>query len=365
MNRTRTRYSFAVAGLLIFGCRAAAPEAEPEATAAPQPARVRAPEPAASVDAALDTITAARIRGHIEFLAADEMRGRPTPSPELDAAADYIAHTFEAVGVSPKGTTGYETRVRCGGIGGVAANVIGVLPGKTESYVMVGAHYDHVGESATGDDRIFNGANDNASGVAGVLAIAEALARAPGPRRRGIVFVTFCGEEVGLRGSSAYARDPALPLEQTIAMFNLEMLGHPDPEDPKRAWVSGYRYSTLPQWLDRGGAPESVTFVPGSMIGTAESDVFDRSDNYPLALHGVIAHTIAAGPLDEHYHAVTDDLSNIDAEAMVPIVRSVARAVDEVARKEAVPTWLAAAPSDIPRREPLPPGSSTPPSAGD
>ncbi|MEM6293726.1 MAG: M28 family peptidase [Myxococcota bacterium] len=359
MKPRGARWAPLLAGLLSFGCRSTTPEAQPEAATAPPPAR--APEAAASLDDALSSITAARLRGHIEVLADDDMRGRPTPSPELDAAAAYIAQTFEEVGASPLGASGYETRVRCGGVGGMAANVLALLPGSTNDYVMVSAHYDHVGESSSGDDRIFNGANDNASGVAGVLAIAEALARAPGSRRRGIVFAAFCGEEVGLQGSSAYVRAPAVPIERTIAMFNLEMLGHPDPADAKRAWVSGHRYSNLPQWLDRGGAPEGVTFVPGAEIGRTESDVFDRSDNYPLALQGVVAHTIAAGPLDEHYHAVTDDLSNIDADAMVPIVRALARAVDELAREDGLPRWLAAAPRDLPRRGPLPPGSSTPP----
>ncbi len=307
---------------------------------------------AQSLETALEGITASGLREHVTRLASDAMRGRATPSAELDEAAQYLATTFANSGIAagPSGTR--KLPVACGPGGETAYNVLGMLPGTTDEIVMVTAHYDHIGEAPEGDDRIFNGANDNASGVAAVLAIAHALARAPAQPRRTIAFVAFCGEEHRFRGSTAFAGAPPFELGQVVAMFNLEMLGHPDPVDAGRAWVTGHAYSSLHDWLDRGGVHDGVSFVSGKTIGPVEGDAFERSDNLPFASRGVVAHTIAAGPLDEHYHAVSDETSRVDFEAMVPIVRSVARAVDELARSQERPAWSGEAPGRFTRPAP-------------
>lgn len=309
-------------------------------------------EAAANLDAALEHIDASDLRAHIAQLASDTMRGRPTPSPELDDAATYIATALAGHGVAPGPGEQRRLDAACGPSGETASNVIGMLAGTTDEVVLVTAHYDHVGEADYGDDRIYNGANDNASGVAALLEIADALARAPQPRARSIAFVAFCGEEQGLRGSKAFTEAPPFPLSSVVAVLNLEMLGHPDPSDARRAWVTGHDYSDLSRWLQRAGQPEGVTFVDGREVGPVEGSAFDRSDNYPFAQHGVVAHTIAAGPLDEHYHAVSDDLEHIDVPAMVPLVRALARATDDLARAETRPSWSADAPASLTRRAP-------------
>lgn len=114
----------------------------------------------------------------------------------------------------------------------VSSNVVGVLEGSDpvlkNEYVIVGAHYDHVGMKKShepGEDYIFNGADDNASGTASVLSIAAACGKLPVHPKRSIVFVTFAGEEKGLFGSSSYVDHPPLPLSQTVAMLNLDMVG--------------------------------------------------------------------------------------------------------------------------------------------
>ncbi len=303
-----------------------------------------------SLDAALQSITADGLRTHVTWLASDAMRGRATPSAELDEAAQYLAVTMADAGLSPGPSGLRRLAVGCGPGGESAFNVLGILPGTTDEVVMVTAHYDHIGETTDGDDRVFNGANDNASGVAAMLSLAHALARVPTPPLRTIAFVAFCGEEHHFRGSEAFAAAPAFALDRVAAVFNLEMLGHPDPLEARRAWVTGHAYSSLHQWLDRGGSQEGVTFVPGKSIGPVEGDAFERSDNLPFALRGVVAHTIAAGPLDEHYHAVSDEASRVDFEAMVPLVRSIARAVDALARSPERPAWSAQAPRRFTRQ---------------
>lgn len=324
----------------ILGCRTTPGGVAAEASEA----TTQAAERAQSLDAALQSITADALRKHVSTLASDSMRGRATPSPELDEAAEYVAMTLADSGIGAGPTDNRKLPVGCGPLGENAFNVLGMLPGTTDEVVMVTAHYDHVGETPEGDDRIFNGANDNASGVAAMLTLAHALARAPTQPRRTIAFVAFCGEEHRFRGSTAFAAAPPFPLDTVVAMFNLEMLGHPDPADARRAWVTGHAYSSLHDWLDRGGTEDGVTFVSGKTIGPVEGDAFERSDNLPFASSGIVAHTIAAGPLDEHYHAVSDETSRVDFDAMVPIVRSIARAVDALARSEERPAWSDQAP---------------------
>lgn len=335
----------ATLSLGIAACRTTPDGARVEASGA----STQAVQRAQSLDAALQSITAAGLRKHVTRLASDSMRGRATPSAQLDEAAQYVAVTLAEGGIASGPSGNRKLTVACGPGGENAFNVLGMLPGTTNEVVMLTAHYDHVGEAPGGDDRIFNGANDNASGVAAMLTLAHALARAPTQSRRTIAFVAFCGEEHGFRGSTAFAGAPPFGLDTVVAMFNLEMLGHPDPADPRRAWVTGHAYSSLHDWLDRGGAKDGVTFVPGTSIGPLEGDAFERSDNLPFAARGVIAHTIAAGPLDEHYHAVSDETSRVDFEAMVPIVRSIARAVDSLARSEERPAWSDQAPGRFTR----------------
>lgn len=313
------------------------------------PAATLAAAPEGDLEGALRRITAADLRKHVEFLSSDAMRGRPTPSPELDEAARHISDTLARAGVDPGPSGARRLEVPCGPSGETAANVVGVLPGSRAGTVLVTAHYDHVGEASAGDDRVFNGANDNASGVAAMLEIADALAHAPSTARRSIAFVAFCGEEHGFRGSRSFVEDPPFPLESVVSVLNLEMLGHPDPGDARRAWVTGYAYSSLPTWLDRAAAAEDVSFVPGAAIGPVEGNAFDRSDNYPFALRGVVAHTIAVGPLDETYHAVTDEADRIDTDAMVPLVRALGRAALELATDETHPRWTEQAPPYVTR----------------
>lgn len=343
----RMRVASLGAALLLIACRPS-PDGRHNSDEVPTPTSPATPD--ADVESALGRIRADDLRRHIETLASDAMKGRPTPSPELDEAATYLATSMAKVGVAPSSDGRRRVAVDCGAMGEPAFNVLGVVRGRTPEFVLVTAHYDHVGQAHSGDDRVFNGANDNASGVGAMLEIADVLAHVPEQPRRSVAFVGFCGEERGLRGSTAFVADPPLPLASIVAVLNLEMLGHPDPLDPRRAWVTGHAYSNLSAWLDRGGTSEGVTFVDGSAIGTVEGDAFDRSDNYPFASAGIVAHTIAAGPLDEHYHAVSDEASRIDVDAMVPIVRALARATIDLANSEARPGWTGTAPADLTRR---------------
>jgi peptidase M28-like protein/PDZ domain-containing protein len=180
------------------------------------------------------------IRSDISYLASDQLEGRRTGTPGNDSAAAYIARRFAALGLRPL-EEGYLQHfvARPLPMHGLAAeslpteNVIAMLPGRDSSlrgeYVVIGAHFDHLGRSTEGaldpdqKNAIRRGADDNASGTAAVLELARLFAASP--TRRSLVFVTFTGEELGLLGSEYYVEHSPLPLDSAVAMVNFDMVG--------------------------------------------------------------------------------------------------------------------------------------------
>ncbi|MFQ5655505.1 MAG: M20/M25/M40 family metallo-hydrolase, partial [Planctomycetota bacterium] len=183
-------------------------------------------------------VSAEEMLGHVHFLAHDRLRGRDAGSREEELAATYIAAELRKLGLEPAGDDGgWEQAfglirvVRAEGGPRVekltSRNVLAWLPGSDESlageYIVFGAHFDHLG--ADGEGQIYNGADDNASGVAGMLAVARACARGAIRPRRSILFVAFGAEERGLGGSRHLVSHPPRPLERLAAMINLDMIG--------------------------------------------------------------------------------------------------------------------------------------------
>ena len=231
----------------------------------------------------------------------------------------------------------------------IVENIVGVLPGRdpelTDEYVLVTAHYDHIGTSNGSEgDNIFNGADDNASGTTGVIHLAEAFAGLPRAPRRTLVFVAFVGEEKGLLGSRAWAADPPLPLAQTAAHVNLEMIGRPEDIGPNRAWITGFQYSDLGSTLARAAKLEGVEMYRHEQMGDR---LFGASDNYSFAEKGVVAHSISAGSLHSDYHQPGDEVSKIDFENMTRVLRATFLGVWVVAEQDERPSWNDQAPSRI------------------
>ena len=175
-------------------------------------------------DAAPD---AERYRGVVEALAADEMEGRNNRSDGSTLAQDFLADQLGQFTDPLDGDSleGYGHTFTLG------TNLIGVIPGgdRAEEYVVLGAHYDHLGRGSCGtdtpDDLVCNGAGDNASGVATVLEIGRSLAADPEPPPRTVVLALWDAEEDGLAGSAAYVDDPPVPLEDTAVYLNWDIQG--------------------------------------------------------------------------------------------------------------------------------------------
>ncbi|MBC7792638.1 MAG: M20/M25/M40 family metallo-hydrolase [Clostridia bacterium] len=326
------------------------------------------------------------LRAHVEFLASDSMAGRLCPSRSCELTADYVLAQFLGAGLTtqvqttealleirrgdvflrPLGLTvdpkwlAYEIPAKVNAEGSLVTptkisipksseldavynatgpiavtvvpaglrNVIGVVRGRDpvlrDTYVLVTAHYDHIGEKtdATGDS-VNNGANDNASGISALIEIARAIAAAPVKPRRSIAFIAFFGEESGLVGSRYYAKNPVFPIAKTYAQVNFEQLGRTDDtEGPrvKAATVTGWDRSSMGAILARAAKPSGVRIYKHEKFSDA---FFERSDNEALAKLGVPAHTVSVAYGFPDYHDLGDEAGKLDYANM----RSVARAL--------------------------------------
>ncbi len=228
-------------------------------------------------------------------------------------------------------------------------NVIGILRGSApalrDTYVVVSAHYDHLGVMGTGEgDHIFNGANDDASGTASMIEIANALAPLPSRPKRTIVFLAVFGEELGLLGSRYYARHPVFPLARTVADINLEQMGRTDDTSGTHVGmvnVTGFDYTTLTSELQKAGAETGIQVVKDEK----NSDPFyAASDNQAFADAGVPSHTLSVSYIFPDYHKAGDEWFKIDYENMAKVDRAVALAVFRIADSAEAPQWNTANP---------------------
>lgn len=299
---------------------------------------------------ALEEIRADSLRGHLSFIASDLLEGRDTPSRGLDVAAEYIAAQFRRAGLEPLGDDGYFQRVSVSPRNAPQTviktqNVAGLLRGSDptlkETYVILSAHYDHVGvrEQAKGEDKIFNGANDDGSGTVALIEVASALAKMKTRPRRSVLFIAFAGEEKGMLGSRYYGAHPLAPLEKTVAQVNMEHLGRTDDvEGPQvgTATLTGFDYSTVGETFKAAGEALGVKVYKHP----TKSDLFfRRSDNQSLADLGVPAHTLGVAFEFPDYHGAGDHWDKIDYANLEKIARLVAFGLLALANDAEAPKW--------------------------
>ncbi|MBI2924071.1 MAG: M20/M25/M40 family metallo-hydrolase [Planctomycetes bacterium] len=275
------------------------------------------------------TIRLADCEEGLRYLASDELQGRDTGSKGHAAAAKWVAEQFEKSSLEPVGDDQtYFQNWKWGKRG--TMNVVGFLPGKTDEVVVVGAHLDHVGMGApnpfsgrmhnrkAGDDQIFNGADDNASGSTAVVEMARALAALGTKPRRGILFILFSGEEKGLLGAAHYVKNPIFPLEKTAAMFNLDMVGR---NKDGECMVLGADCSPeLKDALDRANAQA------GLKLAVKTTGIFAASDQWVFYQKKVPVLFFTTGGHPE-YHTELDhaDLINFGkVEAIAELVSLIA-----------------------------------------
>ena len=223
-------------------------------------------------------------------------------------------------------------------------NVIGLMRGSdpvlSETYVLVTAHYDHLGARPDQPgDFIFNGANDDGSGTVSVIELASALTRLKTKPRRSVVFMTVFGEELGLLGSQYYGRNPIFPLAKTVADINLEQVGRTDSTEGSqvnRASLTGFDFSDIGPIFKRAGELTGIEVYKHEKNSDA---FFARSDNQALADVGVPAHTLCVAFVYPDYHQVGDHWDKIDYPNLARTDRMVALALWMIATSEEAPKW--------------------------
>ena len=161
------------------------------------------------------------LMAHVEYLASDELQGRSARGPGGRAAAEYVAARFSDFGMESFGETYFLPLAD----EQLSPNVVAFVRGRGPGFYLVSAHYDHLGVGGDGEDQVFNGADDNASGTAAVIELARAFSASAHDLRASVVFAAFSAEELGLRGSRHFVAHPPFPLDELRGVINLDMIG--------------------------------------------------------------------------------------------------------------------------------------------
>ncbi len=290
-----------------------------------------------------------RAQEWINFLASDELKGRKTGTPEMKQVHAWLEQRFKAIGLKPLPETDsyrQEFSFDRKGTSIDAVNYLGFIDCQCDNdkYIMIGAHYDHVGQNPELEgDITFNGADDDASGVVASLVIAELLAKQESLPFN-IIIAAWDAEEMGLLGSKHFSENPLVPLEQVETGIMFELVGTPVEEHPQSAWMTGNQYSNLLELLqdDFAKAGWSLDADPFAQMG-----LFMRSDNAPFALMdlnqqkaeqvfkhgqqvditGIPMHAISVWRGQDHYHQVHDEADIIDVPNLVALSEVIAAAV--------------------------------------
>jgi len=311
------------------------------------------------------------VHADLNFLADDELRGRGSATRDEHIAALFVAAQFQSIGLKPGGENGTflqkaalpdplpaTVQQRLSRFQDVPRketwNAIGILRGSAQpnEVVLLTAHLDHLGmgpANASGDT-IYNGADDDASGTTAVLVLAHILATGVRPKRT-IVFACFGSEELGGFGNRAFLAHPPVPLNSIVANLEFEMIGRPDPAVPAGTlWLTGFDHSNLGPELARHGAHLVNDPHPTQHF-------FQRSDNYALALQGIVAQSVSSFGLHKDYHQPSDELSKIDFAHMTNAIASMVNPIRWLANSTWKPKWNPGGKPDPNAPRPGPPSS--------
>lgn len=284
----------------------------------------------AAVAAAVASVTKDELKSHVDVLADDTFEGREAGSRGGRAAGNYVLKAFEGLGLKPAGEGGTCFQE----FGNGTRNILGLLEGGdlAEQVVVVGAHYDHVGYGKANNSfgpygYIHNGADDNASGVAGLLEIADALKKLPAPPRRSILFVCWDGEEGGLLGSRHWLSRPTIPLARVAFSINMDMIGR---MQNGRLEVLGSRTAAgLRRLVSQANSEEGV-------ILDFDWKLKADSDHWPFYERQIPILMFHTG-LHGDYHRPSDDAHRINHAGLLSATKIVLQTLLELADDDELP----------------------------
>lgn len=274
---------------------------------------------------ALPALDSARLMSDLSVLAADSMEGRRLGTPGGARARAFLVRSFTEIGLAaPRG--GFTVAFGSGVAGIRGANVVGMITGTTHAdrCIVVSAHYDHLGVR---DGVIYNGADDNASGTAAVLAMARWFKAHP--PEHSIVFALFDGEEEGLLGARAFVARPPVAIEKIVADVNLDMVSRNAKGELYAAGASAN--PALKPLLDSVAAIAPVTLLLGHDTGIGEDNWIQQSDQGAFAVRKI---PFVYFGVEDHpdYHRPGDKVAHIDAGFFFRSARTVAAFVRRLDR---------------------------------
>lgn len=273
---------------------------------------------------------AAELNNILSYLASDELEGREAGSPGIEKAAVFIENYFTVLGVKPYFQTYRDT---LSNFPQTSYNIVGKLEGNDpqlkQQWIIVGAHYDHIGQgNPNNGDIIANGANDNAAGTTAVMLLAKHFAKTR-TNKRSLMFVLFSAEEKGLLGAKHLAEKLKPENKDFYLMLNFEMLGVPMRETPGKAYVTGYDRSNLANKINDFAGEELIVKLQKAV----EFDLFRRSDNLPFYEQlNIPAQTFSTFDFTNspYYHHVDDEVENLQPESTYALLAKLIPALQKL-----------------------------------
>lgn len=273
-----------------------------------------------------------KIKAHIKELASDAYEGRGTGSAGEKKANEYIEKQFKKMKLQPKGEKGFDQSfafkagVHGTGAEGTAQNIAAYLDNGATTTIVIGAHYDHLGLGLDGNsldanpqNKIHNGADDNASGVAGVLELARYFKDNGVTEKNNFLFLCFSGEELGLYGSKYFTEHSTIDLANVNFMINLDMVGRLNP-DTKHLSVSGS--GTSPVW-----EPILKNLSNDRVKIKTDSSGTGPSDHTSFYLKNIpVLHFFTGSHSD--YHKPTDDWDKINYEGEADVLKTIVKVIE-------------------------------------
>ncbi len=329
------------------------------------PAPAPAPAAAGSVEKAKGLLTADLLKQHATYLASDELEGRAAGYPGNDKAAEYIADVMKKAALKPAGDEGgYFQKFRVGGkeTRNVAGLLEGTDPDLKKEIVVIGAHYDHVGTAdqrdygripGSGNDRIWNGADDNGSGTSTVLGVARAFGESGLRTRRTVLFILFSGEEAGLIGSRWYTNHPVSPIGQHVFMLNLDMVGRNAHRPIEVQGVGSAEGGVVKKAVDKGVQASGLKAKVEEQItlqgGDSDHSSF-RDKRIPYAFFWSGYHA--------DYHRPGDHAEKLAYDNMVRVGHTAVHILQEIGNLDDRPRFSGQVPRGFQLPDLLPPGPS-------
>lgn len=259
-----------------------------------------------------------RLKEHVHFLASDAMLGRGFGTGQGKEAAGYIADRMREAGIQPlEGTYFHPFSHRMGILNIEGVNVAGIIPGSDpdlkDEYILLGAHYDHLGwKLEEGDTVVYNGADDNASGTASIIEIGRNLAGARESLGRSVILVAFDGEESGLIGSSRFVEDGVVPPHRIRLMFSLDMVGMVEAN-------GGLDLLGVELLEDADRLTGEIATDNNLRIARSNRRIGNRTDTAPFGRAGIPSVHAFTG-LESPYHQPEDEADKLDYQGMARVV---------------------------------------------